>query len=438
MNVPENVIVINEDPELGLKLYHYNDKAEHPSEASFWKGIVVADDKQVVARSFPWAPTVVVEPENKDALSEHDIYTPFYESTLIRFYRYLGKPMASTHRRINVMDTNSRVGHGRPFRELIDAAIKSWEYYEDVRDPTGTGKDKILVQPPSSWEDLCVEGYCHVFLLQDWSNQITNLNSLKEDIISEQSGSFEYLSWEIPHLTHSISFKINAETGGMDPIDGFMPPQSLEGGYFHLPFAGESEGWTDYDVTQMMYEVPTVSRLSVEQATSIIEDGGAVIGFDPERPDLTFKYFSPLYDRMITLAGETFNPVHRWFELMDESEEDATEYLEYIPDHHKGKNKAYMLDIRRKYTDETVQYIGDIVLRRFQRENASIDNRIWNKASKLIEESVQDLRRSMKSRISNQELRRLANKIVRDAIHALPYKTQHAIHGAIMRVTTGH
>lgn len=434
MEIPPNVVLIDETPE--LELYHYNDEAEHPGPASFWKGIVT-DGNRVVARSFAWAPTV-----EETVVPEGHIYTSFYEATLIRFYRYDGKPMASTHRRINIMETNSRVGTGRPFKDLINVAIKNWPYHETIMPHPELDDENVLITPPTSWEDMCVEGYCHVFLLLDWSNQITNLNSTVEEclvgpdtaskeidefIVDSSSEAEEVVTFQVPKLIHVLTFKFNPETNSMDPVPAFLPITKME---TPDPYSGAN---------YKLYSVPIVPRLVHEQAEQILAEGGAVVGFDPANPDITTKYYSPEYARKVQLAGETFNPIYRWFELMDQSPEEAREYLKNLPSHHRDKDWSYMVNIHDEYLHESAKYLGNTVFDRWYGTRASLDPRIWVKTSNIVNGALDELGRLYDTKKVPKEVIRTASyKVVRDLIAKSSYKEQHSIHGAIMRVSGGH
>ncbi len=76
MNIPASTRLVKDDVE-GLRLYSYDDTVAHPCDASFWKGIVTDDNGAIVARSYPWSPTVVVEdPEQLPVAAE---YSPLYD-----------------------------------------------------------------------------------------------------------------------------------------------------------------------------------------------------------------------------------------------------------------------------------------------------------------------------------------------------------------------
>jgi hypothetical protein len=96
----------------------------------------------------------------------------------------------------------------------------------------------------------------------------------------------------------------------------------------HTNIPADDEGYTQYTLA-----APRVELLSRDDALTLLSNGGAVVGFDPRSPDVTTKFFSPEYARKVILAGETFNPIFRWHELMDQDPALADEYLQHLPYH---------------------------------------------------------------------------------------------------------
>lgn len=357
VTLPEDVMVIREEGD--LRLLHYTQDATHPGPTDFYKG-VVTDSQNIVARSFGWAPTQV----GYD-LPPSLLYSRYHEATIVRFYKYNGQPMVSTHRQINIATKNSRAGTGRAFIDLAKDAIKAWPYSETTYeyqkgDTVGQGS----AYTPLSWEDLCVEGWCHVFLLIDSSNQITDLDDFSEVISYNGPNGEEEVVFNGPQLMHIISF--------MQDGDLMVPFATLPA--FNV--APDAEGNTQYT-----WVVPTVERVSYDDALTILSNGGAVVGYAPETPDVTVKFFSPSYARKVELAGETFNPIFRWSELMDRKQDDhrdARDYLDILPYHQKGHTFRTMQDIHFKYLTESTTYLADNIIQRVQGVTAPLDQTLYN------------------------------------------------------------
>lgn len=399
--------------EHGLDLYHYTDEATHPSDASFYKGVVMDGDR-IVARSFQWAPTVIAS-----SVEEGSVYTPFREGTVLRFYRHEGKPMVSTHRQVDISDKKSRVGTGRPFMELIPQAMASWPGKNETR--IVDGKKRVLTTP-TSWEDLCIEGWCHVFLLVDTSNQITDLTDLTETYeMPTETGEMTVRTFATPLLLHAMS---------LDMRNGVGVPQI---GMPEYAFSDE-EGTTYYT-----WAVPSLPILSAASASLALAEGKAVVGFKPETPDVTVKFFSPEYERKLMIAGETFNPVHRWHILMDQDPELAEEYIQMLPWHHKEISYKTMQDTHLRYLEESANFLADIAIRRFNSESAHLDQNLYRQVQPLIGATIahlQDLYRKKQLR-SEQGTSNEATRFMMEQLMELPYATQHTIHGKIAKIKAG-
>ena len=282
-----NVYIYREEDD--LKLLHYDDNMDIPTGASSdWKGIIMNGDK-IIARSYPWAPCVIV-----NDIPESQKYTKYYEGTIIRFYDHNG-PKISTHRQIDIKDKRSRVpGSGRLFVDLINESIEGWNYSQKEYDIPSGGKG--IAQTPTSWKELCTPGWCHVFLLIDISNQITNLSDLSEVVEVEEEDGLTERVFMTPKLLHAISFKIDDQN--MIPHVGDI-------------ITNIDEESMKKGIVERKLIVPTIQSLTHEEAQDAISSGGAVVGYDPAYPHLTTKYFSIEYANKVELAGETFNHVHR-------------------------------------------------------------------------------------------------------------------------------
>jgi hypothetical protein len=402
-----------------LSLYHYTDDAQHPGNDDYWKGIVL-DDKRVVACSYPWSQTVITE-----NLPDDHIYTPLCEATILRFYRVDGKPMIGTHKQIDVSHRDSRVtASSKRFADLVKEAISVWEYKEYAYQ-TRDGRD-AYAYTPSSWEDLCMEDWCHVFLLIDNSNQITDLLDLSvSHEMFDCKGNSDIVTFNHPRLIHAISFRV-----GTTPDD--------DGIIRMIPVYGE----VTYDVpedehgyTQYSWIVPQLPTMSASQAQHIIDDGGAVVGFTYEHPTDTVKYLSYEYARKLDLAGDTFNPIHRWHQLMDEDPEDAIEYLNNLPYHMKHITLADVNDAYNRHTCTIVDTISNNIVARYSKRDASIDKRLYNKVKDIISEVLAELRNRYKRRPSDKQIMKDVRDMVLTRVQSLSYTDQHSLHGTIQRVS---
>lgn len=417
VNIPQNVNLIKEEND--LKLYHYTDDAQHPGPSDFWKGVVL-DGNTVVARSYPWTPTIVTED-----LPDNLVYTPLYESTILRFYKVDGKPMIGTHRQIDVSNKDSRVSAAsKRFIDLVNEAIKGWKYSEYTY--TMPNNSRGLAYTPTSWEELCVDGWCHVFLLVDVSNQITDLTDLSRTYeITDDRGESDVVTFTSPKLIHAISFQV----GGDVTPDGLYPMVPYTGDIIY-DVPTDADGFSQY--TWILPKLPVMSK---DLAQTLIDDGMAVVGFSPVTPTDTFKYLSYEYARKLELAGETFNPIHRWHQLMDVSVEDATEYIQNLPYHLKHITLDDMKEAHARHLDKIVSTLAPNAVARFKRRDATMDSRIYKKVSSLIAEVVNALRsKYARNTPSDQELLTEAEALVLERVLALSYTDQHALHGTIQRV----
>lgn len=415
--IPQYVTVLKEEND--LQLLHYTEEAPHPGPVDLYKGLVV-DGDTVVARSFPWSPTVVSE-----VLPEDLVYTPLYEATILRFYRVDGKPMVGTHRQIDISNRDSRVTpSSRRFIDLVKEAIASWDYREyKYTTPAGaTGK----AYTPTSWEELCVEGWCHIFLLVDTSNQITDLTDLSETHeVTDQQGVSDVVTFTTPKLIHALSF----ERGG-DLTPYGLYPMVPHSGQIIYDVPRNKEG-----VDQYTWLVPSLPVLSPFEAQELIDEGAAVVGFSPLSPATTTKYLSYEYARKLELAGETFNPIHRWHQLMDISIDDATEYVEHLPWHSKHITLRDMEDAHTRHLNKIVSALAPNVVARFNRIDATMDRRLWNKVKDIVNDTVTDLRtKYYRTRPSVKELTTEAEALILEKVLPLSYSEQHALHRTIQRV----
>lgn len=444
----QNVSIINDVAQIssedGLALYHYRKDATHPGDADFWKGVVIDEHSgDIVARSFQWAPTVVTE-----VVPVEDVYTPYYEATVIRFYRHHGQALVGTHRQINITDKRSRVDTGRPFMELIRDSINAWEYSREEY-PVASGEDEIphegsmgIAFTPSDWEDLCIEGFCNIFLLMDQSNQITDLVDLAEEYDTEEEGGVHTVRTVSPKLIHAMT--LMQQDGAMIPVNDDI--------VVHAPIIVDDVHYSEYRLI-----VPKIERFDHIGADSVLSDGGAVVGFSPISPDVTVKYLSPAYDRKLKLAGETFNPVHRWFQLMDSNPEDAQAYLQHLPHHKKGYTTEYLEGIRNGYNEESIEFLSDIAIGKLTGNRHKYDSRVdtfginalnpnarRNKGSAadliraIVNTIVSDLRHKHRGNLPKREkLVHDVNVLVTAHVNNLTHAQQHSVHGNINKIIAG-
>lgn len=420
MDSSNNIIKIKQEGD--LTIHHYDDDAVHPGEADFWKGIVM-DGQQVVARSFQWAPTLVV-----DDLPDNLMYTPLFEGTIVRFYTHNGKPMVGTYRQIDISNKNSRVGTGKPFISLIKDAISQWSYSQysyDVTDPTylsGPAR-RGFAYTPTSWEELCVPGWCHVFILIDSSNQITDLTDLSEtfEIINEE-GNEEITTFTSPKLLHAISFI--EDTQYMTPYTGQIIYNSVQ---------------TNGEHTQHTWLLPEIQVMNRDAAEETLADDGAVVGFNPMYPDITTKFLSYEYNRKLELAGKTFNPIHRWHQLMDVSVDEANEYISNLPYEKKHISLQDMVEAHNRYIKKIVDTFAINVTDRFYGRHAQMDKRLYDKYRDIVGDTLITLRQEYpRNKPKEPELFIRAKQLILDEISKMSYTQQHTIHGLILRSESGH
>lgn len=381
--------------ENGLKLYHYDDNIEHPNNLDDWKGIVM-DENVVVARSYSWSNTIISQ-----TLPTEKIYSPLYEATIIRFYRVNGKCFVGTHRQINIIDKKSRIANYRPFIELVKEAISIWPPVDEKR------------FTPKSIEDLCHDGWCHVFLLIDQSNQITDQLDISKYFVSEDSKDIKIH----PLLLHSISFKIGMNTDE-NGVCQMIPIKPLD---------VEIEG-----IGKLC--VPCVQEFSFDEALAHISDGNPIIVVEPNDPTKSTKYHPERYQYKLDLAGETFNPVHRWHQLMDESEYKATEYLSIIPHHLKPLTLEQVKKTAEEYVGKICKTLVDNIVDRFYGKDATLDQRLYKKTIDVITSLVKTLRDKFDFHAKKKDVRKEAEILITNYLNSLSYSDRHSMHGMINRV----
>jgi hypothetical protein len=332
--------------------------------------------------------------------------------------------MVSTHARVDISGTNSRVGTGRPFMELIKEAISSWPDSYTTEEVNYFGK-QIEVEriTPHSWEDLCIEGQVQVFLLVDKSNQVTDLTDTREtveDVDSEGNLSTQVV--EVPKLYYAMSLFRSNENDNWLTATLESPVQ----------FRREDEGLVGF-----RYQVPRLPLMGIEEASQLIYLGGAVVGFNPETPDKTIKFYSREYDRKWNISNGDFNPIHRWHVLMDQSPSDAAEYLDYTPLHQKKYTMKEMNEINLQYLNETSSYLGGVVLARIQGQDTPLPPKLYNytledsyKISNLIGDNIRKHRK-------NSSLNDIEADIAK-YVASLPYTKQHSLHGQIAKTKAGY
>jgi len=404
MNIPYKCVKGVSNGE-GLTIW--NDKYNCKTE--FWKGVITNSDKMVVARSYQAATTIVGESVDEDLF-----YVPLYEATILRFFRYRGQPMISTHRNINIAVTTSRIGTGRPFIELVNEAIENWTKLYRPYEHMG---EKAIAYTPNTWEDLCMEEWCHVFLLIDVSTTKTNL--------------VDTTKFNGPQLIYAMSLQAN--TPAMTPYPTH-PIRAI------LPTSGNNLFHNgDEEVYHFIsWVIPTLPVLTPSQANDLLRNGGAVVGFKEETPDITTKFLSPIYKRKWDLANETINPVHRWHELMDQSEEVAREYLLYLPPALSYMNEEYMKAKAEEYLNETAALITNHIVNILYNQYSPMAKPLYDKVSDIITRIVQTFKNKYKkTRPSRENLYKQVYTVVTKDISELPYSTQHSVHSDVNRVMLG-
>lgn len=402
-----------------LNLFHYDDQAVHPSNASFYKGVVM-EGSQVIARSFAWAPTIV---GGSSMLDPNLTYTPFQESTVLRFYKYDDQCMVSTHSHIDIVGTNSRVGTGRPFMDLVQQAIDSWPKSYTNETITYRGEEMEIERiTPSKWQDLCIDGYVQVFLLVDKSNQVTDLTDLRttiEDI--DEEGNIATRIIDAPKLYFAMALSRQSEDD--DHLTAYLDQP--------LQFTMQEHGLVPF-----LQQVPRLPLMGVEEAAQLIDMGGAVVGFSPETPDRTIKFFSPEYNRKWELANGEFNIIHQWHVLMDNSSADAAEFLEHTPLHQKKYTMQEMQNVNLQYLEETSSFLANIVMRRIQNQDATLPPKIFNytlEPNYKVSNLIADEKRTHQKDPNVNEI----EASITEYITSLPYTKQHSLHGNIVKAKAG-
>lgn len=398
MNIPTNALDATHNYDEGLTIYNNKYDSTHP--IPFWKGVVVDDTNSVVvARSFQCSPAVITT-----TVDPNLTYTPIVEATILRFYRHYGVPMIATHRTMNIVHTRSRIGSGRFFFDLVKDAISGWEDRRDTFDYEGK---KGIAYTPTSWEDLCVEGWCNVFLLVDISNQKTDL--------------VDPAMYARPQLLYSLSLK--ADTPEMSPV----PTLPI------FPIPPTEEDGTVYEY--MTWCIPTLPHISEQEANTILANGGGVIGFNIESQDVTTKFISPTYARKIQLVNDNTNVVHRWHELMDESEDIAREYLSHLPKALSYIDEKYMQEVHKKFLDETSSYLSGVITSRYLGYDSPMPEILERKSKSIVDTELRKLRNKYSrgaTRPSKDKLLKMVDKDLHTAVSSLPYTQQHTLHSKVM------
>lgn len=394
------------DKKNNLNCIHYNDSIEYPSPYGFYKGIIVDNNNLIVARSFTLSPTIVT-----NCLPEDDSsYIRFYEGTVLRFYRYQGKPYISTHKRVDISDIKSRVKNNKTFFELANEAISSWDYVEKE---INTAQGKYLEYTPTSWEQLCIEGWCNVFILVDESNSLTDINALGSSIgHAHIEGKDEKIVDNNPRLLHVMSLQVDGAK---------MLPQ------IHMPTVygniddGKYVAWVPH--------VPSIEQISKQEGEKILKDGGAVIGYQADKPDETVKYVSEEYNYKLELVGDTLNRVLRWHELMDKDPKEAEVFLSILPkSERKTYTKDYMEQIKSQYNMETANFIAPYLMRRLNNQYAPLDPKLYN--------NIKDALFIAYGKLISNKTRTLidAQSILLQEITKLKYLQQHSAHSCVLKI----
>lgn len=339
-----------------LTLFHYKDNVEHPSPYDTYRGVVIDSKGAAVSRAYPWCPEVVTS-----MLPTDTVFHPMYEGTIVRFYRYNGKPYIGTHRQIDISDGKSRIEGRRSFLDLIVDAISGWEYVEHDID---TAQGTMFEFTPSDWTELCVEGYCHVFILSDESIALSDHNTMYADYSDG------------PKLIHLLSWRVD---GGMMKPSISMPyvmydePQGKSVGY-HL-------------------HVPTMPTLTKEEGEHLLKQGGGVVGFSHDQPEYTTKYVSEEYGYKFNLVGETYNRIHRWHELMDESVDDANMLLQILPENEQSTHtKERMVSYYNDSIATVASFIAPHLLKRVNGQDSPFDRKFYTLIKKALTSAHHSLR----------------------------------------------
>lgn len=401
----QNFITVS-DKKDNLCCINYSWQATHPGPYDFYKGIILDDKNTIVARSFTWSPTVVSDNLPQD----NSVYTRLYESTILRFYRYKGVPRISTHKRVDITEIKSRVKNNRTFFELVQDAIKSWDYSANKVE---LGDEMLSEYTPRNWEDLCIEGWCNVFILVDESNSLTDINEYDKDVyLLQNEDKQEKFVDSSPRLIHVMSLRVDG--------DKMKSQLDFPTVYYDQP----KNNYIGYRLN-----VPHVKIITKSDAEIILKNGGAVIGFDKEKPDETVKYISEEYNEKLRLVDENFNRVQRWHELMDENPEDAEMLLKVLPKYERKQyTKEYMLDVNKKYNLVTASFLAPYLIRRLNNEYTPLDKKLYDLIKVAFVESFEKLRKSKTRSLMD------AQSLILNELSKLKYEAQHSAHSCVLKI----
>lgn len=379
-----------------VETYQLLTAKEDSKEFEFWKGVVYnTATKSVVARAFNNSTTIIANHLPNDL-----VYVPMYESAVLRFYYVNGKPCIGTQKRINIVGTQSRarVSGGRPFFELVKEAIQAWPYTESTTRCT-----------PTKWEDLCIPGYCNVFLLVDKSTAITKQSDRVASMsLCEDSGKEEFIE-DAPQLIFAMSLQEN----GKEMIAQSKPPMFINRD------------------TNVPYEpvIPMLTQIDHVNAEKELNEHGGVIGFNPLHPDQTTKFISGEYAVMMDLVGPCLNREHRWHELMDRDPSLASKFLTVLPYDERIKfTEAKMKAICIKYITEVAVFLAPKLMLKLHNKDASFDQKIYNNVRPAFLAVSTILR---KDRNRNDVT---ATKLLIEKLSTLPYLQVFSAHAAIRRI----
>lgn len=495
MSTHPQVNIVEEDKDAGLANYHYDMDVDHSDDIDRWKGIIMdTTSNRVHAMSFPWAETLVAEHVPSDM-----IYFRHRESSILRFYVGPdGNPRISTHRRIDISNTNTRVHTGKPFIQLVKQAIRNWPYVDKMEshlvdpsmglNPNISAEDlayapqaSVFRNTPQKWQDLCIPGYCHVFLLVDISNQITDDSNLKEvteivsirdieeepdlvfigpdgEIMSEtfSEGSrtreatiIDTIEETKPELIYAISYKANTvpSSDGIYWMTPFRGPIQINhptplvkiayndrGEEMRDPETGELVYDIGHGANITIYEMPSLDPLSAQDADDILRMGSAVVGFSDINSDQSIKFYSSDYAYKIDLVGDTFNPIHRWHQLMDINPGMAEQYLNIIPWHLKPITQDMMLAKHTEYMDHAAAFLSKLIIDDINKrpDDNDIYSRLWNKPG--VKDIMLNVRaQAVKQRITDPK--KIAPTLEKMLREDLSYTEFHNLHGTIMKMS---
>ena len=388
----------------------YTDATIHPSEVDFYNGVILAHEgkRKVVCRSFQWS-QILISNIVPDEYSSR-VISRRYEGPLLRFYRFHGVPMISTHTRIDIAGTKSRIGNGKPFFDLLQEAINNWNTVDEVQDIEGV---KTRVFTPKKWEDLCVEGRVNVFILTDSSVSTTNINDLT------MSGEYIDSTLNGPKLMHCLSLLNSKED--LEPVF----PKDLP----HVPV----DKCPSYSAIKYIY--PTVEYLSVEEANKFLSIGGAVVTFDVNMPDKTTSLLSVEYNNKLYLTEDEFNRVLRWCSVMDNNPAEENAYFGALPlkivSNMTPNPQEYMRSKLASFDDKTLTYL-----------TVKFNNQLKNVYSPLSK-GVYDIlgpefRNNLMQKVSkldkkNQITPAKLRQYLSESISVFPYLSRHKLHSQVMK-----